>query len=187
MIGISLQAFAQRWALEWDSAITTKIVGGRGEVVRAKGRRFVLVRSQGWPPPANNAHTVAFVGVNPSNADAASDDHTVRRCWAYAKRDGAAHLVMLNLCAVRSTDPVMLVVEDRMSDSEHAAVAEVARAAHRVVVAWGVPGGESFPRRIKQVLGALGDAPLWCLGCTKAGHPRHPSRLASVVAFEPWP
>ena len=182
---MDLYAFALLEGLEWDSATTAKIVGGHGEVVRAKGRRFVLARSRGWPVPARNAHTVAFVCVNPSNADAACDDHTVRRCWAYARRDGAVHLVMLNLCAVRSTDPGLLEVEDRMSDPEHAAVAEVARCAHRVVVAWGVPGAD-FPGRIKQALGALGDKPLWCLGRTKDGHPRHPSRLADTVAFERW-
>lgn len=49
--------------------------------------------------------TVAFIGLNPSTADEHADDPTIRRCLGFAKRWGYGELVMLNLYALRSTDP----------------------------------------------------------------------------------
>lgn len=46
---------------------------------------------------------VAFVGINPSTADATKDDPTIRKCVGFAQRWGYDWLYMLNLCAFRST------------------------------------------------------------------------------------
>lgn len=46
-----------------------------------------------------------FIGLNPSTADEANDDPTVRRCIAFAKTWGYGALCMANLFAYRSPHP----------------------------------------------------------------------------------
>lgn len=50
-------------------------------------------------------HLVAFIGLNPSTADASIDDRTILKCIAYAKSWGFGGLVMLNAYSFRATDP----------------------------------------------------------------------------------
>lgn len=49
-----------------------------------------------------------FVLLNPSKADAETDDATVRRCIGFAKLWGFGGIVITNLYAYRSTDPKKL-------------------------------------------------------------------------------
>src|SRR5580693_5448957 len=48
--------------------------------------------------------SVAFIGINPSKADAKKDDHTIRKEVGFAKRWGYGSLIALNVGAYRSTD-----------------------------------------------------------------------------------
>ena len=50
--------------------------------------------------------TVLFVGLNPSTADATADDPTIRRCAGFARSWSFDWLLMGNLYALRSTDPL---------------------------------------------------------------------------------
>jgi len=49
------------------------------------------------------------IGLNPSTADETENDPTIRRCIGFAKREGCGGLVMLNLFAVRATDPRVMM------------------------------------------------------------------------------
>jgi hypothetical protein len=53
-----------------------------------------------------------IIGLNPSTADAISDDATIRRCVGLAKREGCGRLVMLNLFAFRATTPADMFAAD---------------------------------------------------------------------------
>ena len=64
--------------------------------------RYRLTRT--WGPAAH----VVFIGLNPSTADAALDDPTIRRCSAFARSWGFDGLIMLNAWAFRSTHPPAL-------------------------------------------------------------------------------
>src|SRR5438132_5915755 len=55
-----------------------------------------------------DGRTVCFVMLNPSTADALSDDPTVRRCMGFARSWGFSVLSVRNLFALRTPDPVEL-------------------------------------------------------------------------------
>jgi hypothetical protein len=119
-----------------------------------------------------DGRTVCFICLNPSTADALADDPTVRRCLGFARAWGFSALDVRNLFALRATDPRELLTADDPAggvrgDLELAA----ARAYPLVVCAWGtsVPFG-----RDREALRLLAGKPLYVLGLTKNGMPRHP-------------
>jgi hypothetical protein len=153
-------------------------------VISACGRyRYLLTRRVG-----PGMRTATFVMLNPSTADAANDDPTIRRCIGFARRWGCGRLVVLNLFAVRATAPAdMKRVADPVGPENEAwfdrTLAD--RGDGPVVCAWGVHGRHRGQDGV--VLGwldGLGISPL-CLGSTRGGHPRHPLYLPGGV--EPVP
>jgi hypothetical protein len=116
--------------------------------------------------------------LNPSTADAKSDDPTIRRCMGFARQWGYDTLSVRNLFPWRATDP------DELSDVDKPTVTGgyrgdiellAAATADLVVAAWGakVPFGrdsEALSLLQKQFPAKR----LYCLGTTKNGFPRHP-------------
>jgi hypothetical protein len=144
--------------------------------------RYVLWRE--W-----DKHRPPFVviGLNPSTADETQDDPTIRRCLGFARREGCGRLAMLNLFALRATDPRVLRTHSApigIDNDRH--ILDAGSIPDAVIVsAWGVHG--TLHDRDVWVAGLI-SAPLWCLGTSKAGHPRHPLYLPSdapLVSFNP--
>ena len=128
----------------------------------------------------DHGQEVAFIGLNPSTADEVKNDPTVTRCIKYAQRWGFAGMHMLNIFALRSTDPQALYVPgDPVGPENDRYLVEVCQQVEQVVVAWGVHG--AVQQRDRAVLSLLERFPLWCLGTTKGGHPRHPLYLPRDV------
>lgn len=141
--------------------------------------RYRLVRT--WDP---SGPTATFVLLNPSTADAEADDRTVTRCVKYAAGMGFGRLVVVNLFALRSSDPADLGAHPAPVGPENDRHVEAAaRAADRVVVGWGNAGGER--ERSREITDRL-DGDLYAIGTTAAGHPRHPSRTAYETPVEPF-
>jgi hypothetical protein len=63
--------------------------------------RYLLTRTFGPSPK-----TATFIMLNPSTADAAVDDQTIRKCIGFAKKWGCGGFRVINLFAVRARDPV---------------------------------------------------------------------------------
>jgi len=123
-----------------------------------------------------------FIGLNPSTADEKTDDPTIRRCVGFAKSWGYGALCMLNLFAFRATDPSdMKRAVDPVGADNDATLARRTVGAGVVIAAWGVHG--AYRDRAREVITNLSD--LYCLGLTKAGHPRHPLYLPKTA--EPIP
>lgn len=133
---------------------------------------------------------LTFVMLNPSTADASHDDPTIRRCMAFARREGASGIRVVNLFAFRATDPAQLDETSYPRGEENLAYLGIAiKAADRdpVICAWGahrlaIDEGRSFVEWA-QDLGAY----LMCLGRTKDGHPRHPLYVRGDQPFQPYP
>lgn len=129
-----------------------------------------------------------FVMLNPSTADADEDDATIRRCIGFAKLWKCGGLTVVNLYALRSTDPKKLRTHPAPVGPENDA--HVIAAAHRadlVVCAWGA-GSPSQLRaaKVMQIILEHGRR-LTCLGKTAGGHPRHPLYVPSTRILEPYP
>ena len=141
--------------------------------------RYALTRIWGAGPKR-----CAFIGLNPSTADETADDPTIRRCVGFAKAWGCDGLVMLNLFAFRATDPkVMLAAADPVGPENDAYLKRLVVQEGPTVAAWGVHG--SHRGRSLAVLDLL-EYPLFCLGRTKDGKPKHPLYLPASAPLLPF-
>lgn len=112
-----------------------------------------------------------FVMLNPSTANAEDDDPTIRRCLRFAHAWGYGALTVVNLYALRSTDPKALRLHHAPCGPDNDAHILAAAAESSVMVAaWGA--FKTDDSRAQEVLGLLGD--VQCLGVTLGGAPRHP-------------
>ena len=119
-----------------------------------------------------------FLMKNPSTADAAEDDATIRKCRGFAGRLGFGGFYVGNLYAYRSTDPKAIPDgNDGIGNPENdGAILEMLRDAGLVIVAW---GDLSKPQalRAQVVLALCPPVAVRALRLTRAGHPHHPARL----------
>ncbi len=117
---------------------------------------------------------LVFVMLNPSTADDANDDPTIRRCIAFAQQWGYRELTVVNLFALRATRPRDLLRQGEQAIGERND--EVLRwvVGHpdtsTVVAAWGNHGDHL--KRAAAVLPII--APVMALRTTKRGCPAHP-------------
>lgn len=131
-----------------------------------------------------------FVMLNPSTADAHQDDPTIRRCIVFAKTWGSGALSVVNLFALRATDPdAMMAHADPVGPDNDRYISTVCEGddVARIVLAWGVHG--SHRNRDMAVLKLLMGFKRLCLGTTKGGHPRHPLYVkadAPLVTYAQW-
>jgi hypothetical protein len=128
----------------------------------------------------------AFIMLNPSVADASIDDPTIRRVVGYARGWDYGSVTVVNLFALRSTDPAaMKSAADPVGRLNDRHIAEVARSSSLVVAAWGAhPGIEGRARDVRRMLADAG-VTLYCLALTKGGHPGHPLFLKSDLVPVP--
>ena len=143
--------------------------------------RYLLGRRWSSGPRAT------FIMLNPSTADAAQDDPTIRRCIGFARGWGLGAMQVVNLYALRATDPAALWrAQDPVGPYNDAILAACALA-HQdapLVAAWGANARHD---RVAAVLRLPGMDRLTTLGVTKAGHPRHPLYLPATAVLRPWP
>lgn len=135
----------------------------------AHGRYRYLLSRRWAPGPA-----ALFVMLNPSTADDLRDDPTIRRCVGFARRWRAPAVEVVNLYALRATDPRDLFAHGApVGPDNDAAIADAAARAQTIVVAWGAHGARD-PRRVARVIELLRGRALACLGANAGGSPRHP-------------
>ena len=130
---------------------------------------------------ANGAKGICtFVMLNPSVADALQEDPTVRRCLGFASKWGYDRVCIVNIFALRSTDPKALKNHpDPIGPENDRVIAKAAADSNLGVVAWGTHGAlNGRGKAVQEELCAIRHGDVYRLGvATKDGHPRHPLYL----------
>ena len=145
--------------------------------------RYTLGRRWSWHGPL-----ACWIMLNPSTADARNDDNTIRRCVEFSKLWGCGGLVVVNLFALRSTNPSWLYLsDDPVGQDNDRHILEASDRCKVRVVAWGAHGALHVRgQHVKSLLQAADPRPLQHLGLTKEGQPRHPLRLAKATPLIAW-
>ena len=131
-------------------------------------------------------NSVLFVLLNPSTADAEHDDPTLRRCVGFARRWGFGGVEIVNLFALRATDPRHLRnAVDPVGPDNNRQIRRAAQAAELVVAGWGNHGARDGRAAIVSRLLGRGRT-LHCLGVTRQGQPRHPLYVAAQTPPFVW-
>lgn len=156
-----------------------------GDAVFSGDGRYRYALTREWDASCS---PVVFIMLNPSTADAAKDDPTVRRCIAFAKSWGYGGLIVLNIFAFRSTDPALLYnLTRRNAAGDDNAEHILALARDRdCVAAWGSHGalynrGQETTANVAPVAARLD-----CLGVTANGQPKHPLYIEGTRVRKPW-
>ena len=138
--------------------------------------RYSLKRSNRPWSQLEGSRTIAFIGVNPSTADAENDDPTIRKCWGFTERWGYDGFIMLNLFAFRATDPGTLkrITCDPVGPRNNEFLAQFARRCDKTILMYGNNG--TLYGRDLEVLSLLRTPetrPLYCLKQNRTGTPAH--------------
>lgn len=126
-----------------------------------------------------------WIGLNPSTADERQLDPTLTRIAGFCRREGMDGFYMGNLFGLRTPYPKeMMAAPDPVGPGNDAALLAAAAKCEKVVAAWGVTG--DYQDRAAAVVSLLAGYDLWCLGTTKAGHPRHPLYVKADQPLVRW-
>lgn len=137
------------------------------------------------------ARCAAVIMVNPSTADAETDDATIRKVCGFTIRYGFCRVIVGNLFAWRATDiKALRTASDPVGPDNDYHLSMIMHEADKVIVAWGASG--KLPRDLRNrwhAIAGLAEAagkPLHCLGVAADGHPLHPLMLGYDRELEPW-
>ncbi len=140
-------------------------------------RRFRFELTRDWD---SSRPRLLFVMLNPSTADAARDDPTIRKCVGFARRLGFGGFTVVNLFAIMATDPADLKRGGYQrhpdeDDEIHLALNHV----DAVVCAWGRHASKlARPAEVMALIrGKLPSLTLRALAMNSDGTPAHPLML----------
>lgn len=144
--------------------------------------RYTLTRDWGGA-----GGRVTFVMLNPSTATELQNDPTVERCERRARTLGYGAFRVCNIFAFRATDPrVMRAASDPVGPDNDAAILAGANWADVVICAWGSHGAHQGRGQAVATLLRETGRPLFHLGLTRDGTPRHPLYVAYSQRPETW-
>lgn len=141
--------------------------------------------------PLHGWQRVAFVMVNPSTADAETDDATIRKVIGFSARMGARHVVVGNLFAFRATDiRALRSASDPVGVENDAHLRRILGEVDICIAAWGTlaklpPELRRRWARFHDMAVAAGTR-LMCLGTAQDGHPLHPLMLGYERRLSIW-
>ena len=151
--------------------------GSGAEISDCQRYRYALWRRWADGP------AVLFVMLNPSTADARSDDPTIRRCIGFARSWDYAAVLVANLFALRTPHPSRLLrARSPIGPDNDAWLRRLQSAAGLTVAAWGNHGRHR--RRSEKIRPLL--AQVSVLGLTQLGEPRHPLYVRADTRPQAW-
>lgn len=132
---------------------------------------------------------MVWVMLNPSTADATEDDPTIRRCVGFAEREGFGGIDVLNVFALRATDPKELLTHPDPFGPDNETWLLGCRRRHmmsHLVMGFGAILSKRLrPHYARAWCCVAGNDP-HCFGVTKDGWPRHPLYLRADAPLVPW-
>ena len=171
---------------DYDGRGLTEVDDRGADFSPCRQYRYALWRHWDWQGHAN---CVMFIGLNPSTADETDNDTTISKCIGFAKKWGYGGIYMLNLFAFKATHPSeMFRAAYPIGPGNDEALAYHRTRCGLIVAAWGAGPSKSehgwkWLHRVEDVKRVI-SKPLWCLGTTKDGSPRHPSRIGYATERE---
>jgi hypothetical protein len=174
------------WNFQWGSRGRVKteaeqhpadcagVIAGDATLSDCGAYRYELTRT--WN---TDLEVVAFLMLNPSTADARTDDATIRRCVGYARSWRFGGLVVRNLYALRATDPRELHRHPDPIGPDNDTYLDRCAGDALTVLAWGAHGADRGPEVITRLQAT--SARLAYLRLTRDGHPHHPLRLPTSL------
>lgn len=170
---------------EKESVITRYSEDGNGWAVFSDDERYRYELGRTFQDELFNRQGYAdFCMLNPSTATHEVLDATLRRCQSFAKQWMCCGFRVFNMFAWRATDPSeLLKVADPVGPENYAFLAKAGVDTYRLVVGW---GAEPIAVEHARTAVRLFRSELWCLGTTKAGHPRHPLYVRGDTQLERW-
>ena len=139
---------------------------------------------------AESGPVYAFFGVNPSTADAAVDDATVRKWRGFVTRWGGSRFIVGNVFAYRSTDvKALATAADPIGRLNNDHLKRIIEEADILVPCWGDQTKVPAELRMhfhwmRQVLAEAGK-PVQSFGLSKGGFPMHPLMLGYDTRLVP--
>jgi hypothetical protein len=128
-----------------------------------------------WRKWADGLPCAVFMMLNPSTADEVKNDPTVQRCQIRATQMGFGRLVVVNIFALRSTDPAELYkVADPIGPENNRYIIDAILEADLIVCAWGKHGQlKNRGERVLETVRQSGKIP-HALKLNGDGSPAHP-------------
>lgn len=148
----------------------------KADVVSSDDGRYRYALTRHWFPKRGKGD-VLWIMLNPSVADATTDDRTLRKCQKFARAWGYDGVLVGNLFGLRSTDPRALRKHrDPVGGANDLVLESLFRATGigLVVAAWGAPGRLRHRDAAMIKLASEQGRTLHALGVNADGTPRHP-------------
>lgn len=147
--------------------------------------RFRLRR--GWLPASHcnplGFSDLLFVGLNPSTADEACDDPTIRRLTAHARFWGYPGFTIVNLWACCASSPESIRLNADLEEENTVVLRQAMKHSKKIVCIWG-----SHWRVWEMLVKVAVQAGRWlyCFEENANGMPRHPLYLQVGRQMKPW-
>lgn len=138
--------------------------------------------------------SILYVMLNPSTATQEIDDPTIRRCIGFAKRERCRYMEVVNLFALRATDPSELKKSaDPIGPGNDEIIRDAVQRSGKVILAWGTHGtlndrDNEVTRLIWEDCQPWPDKGPYCFGQNANGTPKHPLFLKAdtpIVKYIP--
>jgi len=144
--------------------------------------RYRYVLSRRWA----DGEDCVFVGLNPSTADSAKNDATVRKCIHFARSWGFGGIALVNLYARRCRYPQALATsDDPVGPDNDLWLKNVISGAPLAIAMWGNHGARSYGEGTRRDIHATKLRHEWhCFGQTKLGAPKHPLYLPKATKLQ---
>lgn len=136
-----------------------------------------------------HSFSLPIIMLNPSTATEQELDPTIRRCIAFAKREGFGGVHVNNLFAFRSPSPAaMKSATDPVGPGNREALDETLDWATKnglpILCGWGAHGSFLNQALYLRMRATAVRANLVCLGKTGSGEPKHPLYIRADQPFE---